>query len=92
MHLNLYIQRANICRLLLIDAIEVISSTVQTYRSMRDKAMVRVDRRYSEKNANVTEDEFNADIMNSKKNSIAFEYLLERKEHPALTYKLGDVS
>lgn len=62
---------------------------MQTYR---DKAMVRVDRRYSEKNANVTEDEFNADIMNSKKNSIAFEYLLERKEHPALTYKLGDVS
>ena len=41
---------------------------------MRDKAMVRVDRRYSEKNANVTEDEFNADIMNSKKNSVAFEY------------------
>ena len=54
--------------------------------------MVRVDRRYSEKNANVTEDEFNADIMNSKKKTIAFEYLLERKEHPALTYKLGDVS
>jgi hypothetical protein len=32
----------------------------------------------------------NIDIKKKKKKSIAFEYLLERKEHPALTYKLGD--